>query len=243
MSAEAPEAPSALEAEAALEIETALEAAAVVEVETIPEVEMAPEAAVTSNAVRMSPSKTPGDDVWEDFVVDQDLEDALAAIELTSETIDIQSFVTELEAAAAKSPAPSEKRAPEIVSHYVAAPEPRGTIGHPLASGVAWPQLEGTGADEADMAAASSIEEFMTALDETSQEDEPDGGEADGDLWMPLPNTLQSSWPRLQVSGAETESAGRSTGSSTPVQDEWGFFDPNQCGFNALLAKLQEITK
>jgi hypothetical protein len=28
-----------------------------------------------------------------------------------------------------------------------------------------------------------------------------------------------------------------------PVQDEWGFFDPMQCGFAALLAKLDEITE
>ena len=27
-----------------------------------------------------------------------------------------------------------------------------------------------------------------------------------------------------------------------PIQDEWGFFDPEQCGFSALLAKLDEIT-
>lgn len=27
-----------------------------------------------------------------------------------------------------------------------------------------------------------------------------------------------------------------------PMQDEWGFFDPEQCGFAALLAKLEEIT-
>ena len=27
-----------------------------------------------------------------------------------------------------------------------------------------------------------------------------------------------------------------------PVQDEWGFFDPTQCGFTALLAKLDEIS-
>ena len=29
---------------------------------------------------------------------------------------------------------------------------------------------------------------------------------------------------------------------SKPVQDEWGFFDPAQCGFAALLDKLDEIT-
>jgi hypothetical protein len=28
-----------------------------------------------------------------------------------------------------------------------------------------------------------------------------------------------------------------------PVQDEWGFFDPEQCGFSTLLAKLEEITE
>jgi hypothetical protein len=27
-----------------------------------------------------------------------------------------------------------------------------------------------------------------------------------------------------------------------PAQDEWGMFDPQQCGFAALLAKLDEIT-
>ena len=27
-----------------------------------------------------------------------------------------------------------------------------------------------------------------------------------------------------------------------PIQDEWGFFDPEQCGFAALLAKLDEVT-
>jgi len=26
-----------------------------------------------------------------------------------------------------------------------------------------------------------------------------------------------------------------------PVQDEWGFFDPDQCGFRALLARLDAI--
>src|SRR5262249_61079044 len=31
-------------------------------------------------------------------------------------------------------------------------------------------------------------------------------------------------------------------GRSAPVQDEWGFFDPHQCGFAALLEKLDQIT-
>jgi hypothetical protein len=35
----------------------------------------------------------------------------------------------------------------------------------------------------------------------------------------------------------------RRRASDTPAQDEWGFFDPDQCGFAALLEKLQEITE
>ena len=31
--------------------------------------------------------------------------------------------------------------------------------------------------------------------------------------------------------------------SRPPVQDEWGFFDPEQCGFSALLTKLDEISE
>jgi hypothetical protein len=27
-----------------------------------------------------------------------------------------------------------------------------------------------------------------------------------------------------------------------PLQDEWGLFDPAQCGFAALVARLEEIT-
>ena len=35
----------------------------------------------------------------------------------------------------------------------------------------------------------------------------------------------------------------RSARPAPAIQDEWGFFDPEQCGFAALLAKLDEITE
>jgi len=44
-----------------------------------------------------------------------------------------------------------------------------------------------------------------------------------------------------QAEAANKKKARRQKGS--PVQDEWGFFDPQQCGFAALLAKLDEITE
>src|SRR5262249_35711849 len=44
--------------------------------------------------------------------------------------------------------------------------------------------------------------------------------------------------PRIDKSRKKKKRKG-----SAPVQDEWGFFDPDQCGFAALLAKLDEITE
>ncbi|HEY7290453.1 MAG TPA: hypothetical protein VH583_11525 [Vicinamibacterales bacterium] len=34
----------------------------------------------------------------------------------------------------------------------------------------------------------------------------------------------------------------KTTKNGSPAQDEWGFFDPDQCGFAALIEKLEEIT-
>jgi hypothetical protein len=50
---------------------------------------------------------------------------------------------------------------------------------------------------------------------------------------------------RRAVAGAAAPpvtSVARAPEPAPPVQDEWGFFDPNQCGFSALLTKLDEIT-
>jgi hypothetical protein len=41
---------------------------------------------------------------------------------------------------------------------------------------------------------------------------------------------------------AQAAKGGRKKKAPVPVQDEWGFFDPAQCGFAALLEKLDEIT-
>jgi hypothetical protein len=50
------------------------------------------------------------------------------------------------------------------------------------------------------------------------------------------------SHPRPHLHAIEGK-AGQRTRKSTPVQDEWGFFDPQQCGFAALLAKLDEFSE
>ena len=46
--------------------------------------------------------------------------------------------------------------------------------------------------------------------------------------------------PKLAAPAAKKRAAKQKP---KPVQDEWGFFDPDQCGFAALLAKLDEITE
>jgi hypothetical protein len=58
--------------------------------------------------------------------------------------------------------------------------------------------------------------------------------------------------PAVNIAVAVSVNAGRAVNMVTPrrstrprkappVKDEWGFFDPNQCGFPALIAKLDEI--
>jgi hypothetical protein len=47
--------------------------------------------------------------------------------------------------------------------------------------------------------------------------------------------------PRTSTQTADAVQSRRSR-KSTPIQDEWGFFDPQQCGFAALLAKLDEFS-
>jgi hypothetical protein len=79
----------------------------------------------------------------------------------------------------------------------------------------------------------------------------------------PAPRTEQPDWIELVASlrqDLERRGARPSDGASAetqprvrkhraqpkqekPVQDEWGFFDPEQCGFSTLLAKLEEITE
>ena len=67
--------------------------------------------------------------------------------------------------------------------------------------------------------------------------------------WVALVDSLRHDIERLRVE--RSEKPGRKPAAvpaapdrkAKPVQDEWGFFDPQQCGFAALLAKLDEVTE
>jgi len=108
-------------------------------------------------------------------------------------------------------------------------------------------------------------------LGPASDDREPESSGSDfdfeRDLWMPLPLAARRRWPALQgptvkailapafdaPPDADVEFAPppdpddrpvvrKRSKSGKPFQDEWGFFDPVQCGFAALLAKLDEVT-
>jgi hypothetical protein len=57
----------------------------------------------------------------------------------------------------------------------------------------------------------------------------------------PKPNTITKTKTKTEAETA-TPIVVRRSKQPKPIQDEWGFFDPEQCGFAALLAKLDEIT-
>jgi hypothetical protein len=89
------------------------------------------------------------------------------------------------------------------------------------------------------------------------------------DIWIPPRHGVERLWPKMEVQDARSASARaaaprpvaprpaaprsaaakpqppdrRVSRGPRPIQDEWGFFDPEQCGFAALLAKLHEITE
>jgi hypothetical protein len=47
---------------------------------------------------------------------------------------------------------------------------------------------------------------------------------------------------RAVAAAAPVASVGTGAATTPPVQDEWGLFDPNKCGFSALLDKLDGMT-
>jgi hypothetical protein len=55
------------------------------------------------------------------------------------------------------------------------------------------------------------------------------------------PVAVPATEPQTQLQAAEAAQTRRAR-KSGPIQDEWGFFDPQQCGFAALLAKLDEFS-
>ena len=97
----------------------------------------------------------------------------------------------------------------------------------------------------------SPLEVKRAAADQPALKPETTGEPDDGD-WLDVVEALRRDVERLDTAPAAStrpakpvrkHPAPRKTVKGKPVQDEWGFFDPEQCGFAALLAKLEEVTR
>ena len=54
-------------------------------------------------------------------------------------------------------------------------------------------------------------------------------------------NSLPAAKATAAAASPSMPAPARRRSKAKPIEDEWGFFDPDQCGFAALLAKLEEI--
>ena len=103
------------------------------------------------------------------------------------------------------------------------------------------------------LAAPQHVADRPEQLDDDSSP-APAGAKSERE-WVALIESLRHDVERLRVErsekpgrkapeavGARADKADKTDRPAKPVQDEWGFFDPQQCGFAALLAKLDEVT-
>jgi hypothetical protein len=104
-----------------------------------------------------------------------------------------------------------------------------------------WPGLEGLPAESAHVPVAAVVQ----------PEPLPPAAKSERE-WVALIESLRHDVERLRTersakpgrrAPAPTAHFARADSKGKPVQDEWGFFDPEQCGFAALLAKLEEVTE
>jgi len=79
--------------------------------------------------------------------------------------------------------------------------------------------------------------------------DTPASGGKSEQEWVALVESLRHDVERIRTERADPPAPRTAPAPSSrprkpkPAQDEWGLFDPEQCGFAALLAKLEEVTE
>jgi hypothetical protein len=79
--------------------------------------------------------------------------------------------------------------------------------------------------------------------------DTPAAGARSEQEWVALVESLRHDVERIRTERADKPAPRTAPDPSSrprkpkPAQDEWGLFDPEQCGFAALLAKLEEVTE
>jgi hypothetical protein len=99
-----------------------------------------------------------------------------------------------------------------------------------------------------DLDQPAETEPATERIDLTAPRPEAEAAEADEADWLDVVAALRRDVERLDAAPVAAKmpkplkKPARKALKGKPVQDEWGFFDPEQCGFAALLAKLDEVT-
>jgi hypothetical protein len=127
---------------------------------------------------------------------------------------------------------------------FVDAPEPPGADLEPwvpmfLTPGRMWPALEGMPAEvPAPRSEQPDWIELVASLRQDLQRrrTEPASAAPEPVIERPSDGAKAEIVHLVQKQKSPVKKA-------RPAQDEWGFFDPEQCGFSTLLAKLDEITE
>ena len=177
--------------------------------------------------------------------IDEVTIDDAALDEATVEAL-IAPLLRDLEASYASESEPQP--APELVA---AIPEPEP---EPVATAIAQPDPEPEPEPEPVLAAAAQNVVAEPDLDPLFFVEEIQSPpKRDESAWMELIASLRQDIERLKHEKTDPAGAAaavvakrpaapaRPARKSRPTQDQWGLFDPDQCGFGALLAKLDEI--
>jgi len=168
------------------------------------------------------------------YVIPAETEEAFEAFDLLQE-------ILEPHALARHAAAPVAEAAPEEV--FVEPSEPPRADIEPwvpmyLAPGRMWPVLEGMPVEtSAARTELSSWVELVASLRQDLERRRTDPPPAAADPMAARPSDGSGA-----DAGRLAKQQKQRARKSKPIEDEWGFFDPQQCGFSALLAKLDDIT-
>jgi len=195
-------------------------------------------------------------EIYDDVVYDDDVADFIAPMaEPIAAPIDevVAAAPTAFEPPAAPEPPPAiEQIAPVVPIAPAAAPAPVAPMTAQPAAPTANEEVE---VDLTAMLDEAVVRQLTAAIESVSREPIRPARSSSPRVAAWTPSTLGSpaSWAGMDRLSADIglSTTAKSTGAvpsrkfpeRKPIQDEWGFFDPEQCGFATLLAKLDEITR
>jgi hypothetical protein len=150
----------------------------------------------------------------------------------------LKDFAAAVEAMTAVEPiavAAVEEAAADVIEFEDLFPRREPVEPSPLGAWHSWATLEGMAAEASDAPVPAHVVERAV---ERPVERSPERPE-----WVQLVESLRIDVERRRSEQPSVAPKPARKTPSRPIQDEWGLFDPAQCGFAALLTKLDEITE